>query len=150
MVGVMGIPRLQRFFEATASLETDRDDLKRYCRFVNEKIAGLMIRAQAVAEENGCDIIWLSDIPITRGLQECIQHFQQMHEQLEVTALLEHLAGLSQLHLDYSLETREALGDISGGLSVALAGTFRILDPQLRHPHGEQWERCFQIFSLLV
>jgi hypothetical protein len=37
-----------------------------------------------------------------------------------------------------------------GGLSVALAQTFRIIDPGLKNPQTEQWERAFRVFNLLL
>jgi hypothetical protein len=33
---------------------------------------------------------------------------------------------------------------------VALARTFKIIDPRLRRLHGEEWEKAFSIFDLLV
>ena len=39
---------------------------------------------------------------------------------------------------------------IAGGLSVALARTFKIIDPALKTPHTVQWERSFEIFHLLL
>lgn len=150
MTNVTGVSRFERFFREAGGLQVDKDDLKRYTDFVNTKVADLVIRAQAVAKDNGRDLIWLADIPITKGLQESIQRFKKIDSELELTPLLEHLAGLPQLHLGYSLEAEEAIGNIAGGLSVALAGTLRLIDPEQRHPYGLQWERCFQIFSLLL
>ncbi|GAA5026633.1 hypothetical protein GCM10023317_73930 [Actinopolymorpha pittospori] len=46
--------------------------------------------------------------------------------------------------------TREKLPDIAGGLSVALARTFKVLEPGLKNPQTEHWERSFQIFGQLL
>ena len=37
-----------------------------------------------------------------------------------------------------------------GGLSLALARAFKIIDPKLVHPSREHWERAFELFSLLM
>jgi hypothetical protein len=37
-----------------------------------------------------------------------------------------------------------------GGLSVALARTFKVLDPDLKNPSSRHWERAFRIFDLLL
>jgi hypothetical protein len=37
-----------------------------------------------------------------------------------------------------------------GGLSVALARTFRILEPGVKNPGPESWQRSFDLFNLLV
>jgi hypothetical protein len=34
--------------------------------------------------------------------------------------------------------------------AVALARAFKILDPDLKHPAAELWQRSFQIFDLLL
>jgi hypothetical protein len=33
---------------------------------------------------------------------------------------------------------------------VALARSFKIIDPDLKNPQTVHWERCFQIFDLLL
>jgi hypothetical protein len=34
--------------------------------------------------------------------------------------------------------------------SLALARTFKIIDPDLKNPQSEHWERSFRIFDLLL
>jgi hypothetical protein len=52
--------------------------------------------------------------------------------------------------LPYRDEVAARLPVIVGGLSVAVARTCAIIDPQFRHPATEQWERAFEIFDLLL
>jgi hypothetical protein len=42
------------------------------------------------------------------------------------------------------------LPDVVGGLSVALARTFKILDPDVKNPQTSHWERAFQVFDLVL
>jgi hypothetical protein len=49
-----------------------------------------------------------------------------------------------------SVETEQRLPSIVGGLSVALARTFKIIDPKLKNPETEHWERAFKIFDQLL
>jgi Domain of unknown function (DUF1931) len=39
---------------------------------------------------------------------------------------------------------------IFGGISVALAKTFKLIDAELKAVHTEEWERTFSLFRLLV
>jgi hypothetical protein len=39
---------------------------------------------------------------------------------------------------------------VAGGLSVALARTFKLIDPDVKNPQTAHWERAFQIFALLL
>jgi hypothetical protein len=62
-----------------------------------------------------------------------------------VTGLFE-----SQYDLPYSDETEARLPVIAGGLSLAVARTFKVIDPKVKHPATEMWERAFAIFNLLL
>ena len=56
----------------------------------------------------------------------------------------------SPFDLPYSDEVNARLPVVAGGLSLAVARTFEIIDPQTKHPATEHWERAFQIFDLLL
>ena len=47
-------------------------------------------------------------------------------------------------------ETEAQLAGIAGGLSLALARSFKIIDPGLKNPDTEHWERAFRLFDLLI
>jgi hypothetical protein len=40
--------------------------------------------------------------------------------------------------------------DIVGGLGVALTRSFKIIEPDLKNPMTEHWERSYRIFDLLL
>ena len=147
---VMGVAKFERFFRVAASLDVDKDDLKRYSDFVNQKLYDLLIRGQAAAKANNRDIIEPFDLPITKGLQESIHAFRNIDEEIELKPILEELTKQPPLDLAYGEETEAQLPSIVGGLSVALARTFKIIDPDLKNPQTEQWERSFRIFNLLL
>jgi hypothetical protein len=42
------------------------------------------------------------------------------------------------------------LPDLAGALSVALARTFRIIDPEVKNPATEHWDCTFELFDLLL
>jgi hypothetical protein len=90
------------------------------------------------------------DLPITKGLQESIQKFKGIDEDLELKPILDELTARPPLDLGYSAETEARLPDIVGGLGVALAHSFKIIEPDLKNPMTEHWERSFRIFDLLL
>ena len=147
---VMSVAKFERFFRVAAALDIDKADLKRYSDFVHQKIRDLLIRAVANAKANRRDIIEPQDLPITKGLQECMHLFRDLDEEIELKPILEHLSTLPRLELDYSREAEALLPAIIGGLSVALARSFNILDPELKNPQTLHWERTFQFFALLL
>ncbi len=76
-----GVTKFERFFRATAALDVDKDDLKRYSDFVNQQIYDLLLIGQATAKANARDIIEPSDLPITTGLQESIHRFREIDDE---------------------------------------------------------------------
>jgi hypothetical protein len=147
---VMGVARFERFFRAAASLDVDKADLGRYNDFVDQKVYDLLIMAQATAKANARDVVEPYDLPITKGLQESVHEFQNLDEEVELAPILEQLAARPPLDLALSEATESRLPTIVGGMSVALARTFKIIDPKLRNPATAQWERAFRIFHLLL
>jgi hypothetical protein len=147
---VMGVAKFERLFRAAARLDVDKQDLRRYSDFINLKVYDLLLRGEAAAKANGRDIVQPFDLPITKGLQESIHAFRELDEQIELKPILNQITALPPLDLAVSAETEARLPTIVGGLSVALARSFKIIDPDLKNPQTVHWERCFQIFDLLL
>jgi hypothetical protein len=146
----MGVSQFERFFRTAASLDVDKDDLRRYTDFVNRKVHDLLLIGQATAKANARDVIEPWDLPVTKGLQERVHEFERMDEEAELRPILEQLTALPPLDLAYSQETEARLPGLAGGLSLGLARTFKVLDPKLKNPQTGHWERAFRIFDLLL
>ena len=129
---VMGIARFERFFRAAAGLDVDKEDLKRYADFINRKIRDLLIRGEAVAKANGRDFIQPVDLPITKGMQESIDRFKEHRRDHRAEAHPGSSHRQPPLDLDLGEETEAELYAMGGGLSLALARTFKIIDPTSR------------------
>jgi hypothetical protein len=41
------------------------------------------------------------------------------------------------------------LPEVFGGLSVALARSFRVIDPTVSNPSTRHWDRVFTLFALM-
>ncbi len=149
-MSIMGISQFERFFREAASLDVDKSDLKRMSDFLNQKLHDLLLMGVVTAKANGRDIIQVYDLPITKGLQESIHQFKKMDLLLELKPILEQLATLPTLELDYSDEVEAKLPEIVGGLTLALAKTFKVLDPALKNPQTEHWEKAIEIFDQLL
>jgi hypothetical protein len=148
---VMAVSRFERFFRVAAGLDVDKDDLRRYDEFVTGKLHDLMIVGEAKAAANGRDVIEPHDLPITKGLQESIHQFRRLDEEVDLEPILERLAQrYPQLDRPPTDETEAELAEVVGGLSVALARSFTIVDPELVNPSTEHWERAFRLFDLLL
>jgi hypothetical protein len=147
---LMGVPQFKQFFRQSASLDIDKEDLRRFNDFVGDRTYKLLVRAEAAARANGRDIIEPQDLPITKGLQECMHAYRKIDQAVELAPILARLTQLPPLDLDYSEETRERLPQVSGGLGVALARCFRLLDDGIKNPQTTHWEKAEQVFELLL
>jgi hypothetical protein len=147
---VQGTHQIERFFRAAAEIDVDKEDIKRFYEFVDQKVADLLLMAQHTAKSNERVAVETRDIPITKGLQESIQAFEKLDLDIGLGRILDRIVPEPQYDLPYSDELEARLPIIAGGVSLALARTFKILDPELKNPPTQIWERAFQIFNLLL
>ena len=147
---VMGFTKFERFFRAAGGVTVDRDDIKRYVDFANDALYDLLLIGQATAKANARDIIEPWDLPVTKGLQESTHAFERIEEEVELRPVLESLAARPPLSYALSEDTQARLPLLFGGISVALARTFKLIDAEVRAVHTVEWERTFGLFRLLI
>lgn len=147
---VGGTHQIEHFFRTAAELEVDKEDIRRYYEFVDQQIADLLLVAQHTAKANDHVSVELRDLPITKGLQESIHAFESLDLDIGLEPILGKSVQEPLTDLPSSDETEARLPAIAGGLSLALARTFKLIDHQTKHPATEQWERAFRIFNLLL
>jgi hypothetical protein len=150
MATVTAIPKFERFFREVAEIDVDKSDLRRYGDFVNQVLYDLLIRAQATAHANVRDVIEPTDLPIAKGLHDCIEQFRTLDANLQLQPVLDALTNRPPLDLAYSDELVAQLPRIAGGISVALARSFKLIDPKVKNPASPEWERSFRLFQLLL
>jgi hypothetical protein len=147
---VEGTQQIERFFRSAAELDVDKDDIKRYYEFIEQKVIDLLLMAQHTAKANDRVRVEPRDLPITKGLQESIHAFESIDAGIGLAQILARRVPEPQFDLPYSDETDARLPYVAGGLSLALARTFKILDPQMKNPDTQQWERAVGIFNQLL
>ncbi|MGW1901134.1 DUF1931 family protein [Streptomyces hirsutus] len=105
---------------------------------------------QASAKVNDRDTVEPWDLPITKGLQESVHGFRRLDEEVELKPILEQLAAHPPLDRTPAQETEERYPEIIGGLSVALAETFKIIYPDVKNPQTSHWEGVTSVFDRLL
>ncbi|NPA33617.1 MAG: DUF1931 family protein [Chlorobi bacterium] len=147
---IIGVAQFEKLFRKAASLDVDKNDLKRLSNFVVRKLADMLIVAKAAAKQNDRDIIFLYDLPITKGLQETMHEFKKLEEEIELKPILTELAKLPDYDVVLTVDVEERLPEIVGALIIALARTMKVIDPKLKNPQTEHWDRAEAIFSMLL
>jgi hypothetical protein len=134
------------------TLDIDKSDLRRLGEFVNDKIADLVAVGQEKTRLNTRKWVEPYDLPITKGLQENIHNFRKLEEGPALLPVLTKLTARPPLpiELDYALETEESLPLIAGGICMTVASSFKIVDPDVKNPTKEDWDRAYRIYRLLL
>lgn len=144
------IHRLEKLFRREGNLDLDKSDLERLENFIRQKAVDLVVRGEANAKANNRDIIQPWDLPVTKGLQETIHRFRLINAELQLSDHLAGLIGLPQSDLAIADETQARFSEIGGGLCLALAETFKIIDQKLKNPTTRDWDRAYRLFDLLA
>jgi uncharacterized protein DUF1931 len=149
-MNIEAISKFERLFRVGAGLDIDKMDLRRMEQVVDRKTADLLIRGEAFAAANGRKIVEDYDIPITKGLQERIHEFRKIDAELGLKPVLDRLTPRPQLDFAYSDAASAALPEISGAIVLALGRIFRQLDPDVKNPQTQHWERAEAILDQLI
>jgi hypothetical protein len=149
MEEIIGFSKFEALFRKAASLDIDKSDLKRFIVLINEKISDLFIIANAAAKANERVIIQLYDLPITKGIQEDINEFKKYDDYLELTPVLEKVVTMPQLNITYSEEVEKIVIELVWALSVISAKILKVINPNLKNPTSEDWEKVRNLFDIL-
>ena len=147
---VMGFVKFERFFRAAGSVNVNRDDIKRYLDFVNDAIYDLLLMGQATAKANARDIIEPWDTPDHQGTAGKHPRVREHRRGDRAQAHPRPAGRPPPLDAALSEDTQARLPLIFGGISVALARTFQLVNAELKAVHNREWERAFSIFRLLI
>jgi hypothetical protein len=142
--------QIKGLFHTAAGLTIDNNDVKRYKDFVDEKLYDLLLMAVVSARANSRDVLQASDLPLTKGLQERMREFEKLAQAIPVKAVLDQLARHPPLDGALSDEVETKLPAIVGGLSMALAECFVILNPHSKNPGSAEWSQAIDLFNLLL
>jgi hypothetical protein len=145
-----GIPELERFFRSTAGIEADSGDLHRVHMFVDEKVDAMAFTGRDAARANGRDVIAPHDLPVTACLHERMREFAHVDVADELRTVLRDAPRRPPGDVTFAPETEDVLVDVFGGIALALARSFEILDEELRHPTLEHWSRVFALYRLVL
>jgi hypothetical protein len=149
MTHPLGITAFERFFRSVAGIKIHKNDVRRFREFVDEQIDDISIAGRNSAKWNGRDVIVAQDLPITKGVQERMREFDKLEEAEEIRELLGLAVRLPPGDVTFAEDTERLLPELFGGLTIALARSFRVVDPKVSSPSTEQWDRVFTLFRLV-
>jgi len=148
-MAVMGFHKLEELFRRGASLDIKKGHAKEVTDIVEQKLYDLLLMGQKAAKYNGRDVIWKYDLPITKGLEESINEFKKLEQELELQDILDRLATHPPL-LELEVELEKSLPEIVGGITLVFARIMKKIDEENRAVSHELIERAKGILDLTL
>ena len=148
-MAVVGFTKLQEIFRKGASLDIAKGHAKEITDIVDQKIYDLLVAGERNAKYNDRDVIWVSDIPITNGLEETIDLFKKLEEELAVKDVVETMAHYpATMVLEAELEKR--LPEIAGGVLLTFAKIMKVVEHKDRTVDHEMIDTAKDVLDLTL
>ena len=147
---IIGYNRLKEFLRRSAGLDIDKSDMKRLTDLIGKKLNDLLVIGVRNASYNNRDIIVEPDLPLTKGFLEHMQDFRRYEESIELKPILDHLTTYPPLERALSLEVEAMLPELAGTLAMLAGHAMKIIDPDVKNPRGDIWEKVLCLMELLL
>jgi len=116
---------------------------------IDRKFHDLLLIGEANAKYNGRDVIWYSDLPLTKAFRESMQKFEKLESELELSDVLDHIKTLPPLYtLEFALE--EKLTTIVGTLIYILANITKEFSTDDNVVAEDELKRAEEILDLTI
>ena len=149
-MAILGYTKLEALFRKAASLDINKGDAKDITDIVEKKLVDFLIAGERNANMNGRDVIWESDLPITKGMQETIIEFRKLEEAIDVQDVLNYLTTIPPLKYPLSGDLEAKLPEITGAILVVLARIMKEIDEEKRRVNHELIKKASKIMDLTL
>jgi hypothetical protein len=147
---IIGYTRLKAFLRRSAGLDIDKSDMDRLTDLIGGKLNDLLVIGVRNASYNNRDIVMEPDLPLTKGILEHIKIFRRYEEEIDLKPILDHLATYPPLERTLSLDVEAMLPELVGTLAMLAGHAMKIIDPDVKNPDSEMWERVLRLMDLLL
>lgn len=148
-MAVVGAHKIESLFKASAGLQIGKEKVKEISDVIDSKFHDLLLIGEANAKYNGRDVIWYSDLPLTKAFRESMQKFKALEEELDVKDVLEHIKTLPPLYvLETELEGK--LTDIVGTLIYILANIAKAFSTDDNVVSADELKAAERILNLTI
>jgi Domain of unknown function (DUF1931) len=147
---LMGYTHMKEFLRRSAGLDIDKSDMDRLTDLVGKKLNDLLVIGVRNASYNHRDIVMEPDLPLTKGILEHMRVFRRYEESIDLKPILDHLATYPPLERPLSLDVEAKLPDIVGTLIMLAGQAMKIIDPEVKNPGSDLWERVLRLMELML
>jgi Domain of unknown function (DUF1931) len=150
MLMIVGYTRMKEFLRRSTGVEIDKSDMDRLTDLIGKKLNDLLVIGVRNASYNNRDIVMEPDLPLTKGILEHIRVFRRYEEAIDLKPILDHLATYPPLERTLSLDVEAMLPDLVGTLAMLAGQAIKIIDPEVKNPGSDLWDRVLCLMELLL
>jgi hypothetical protein len=148
-MAVVGFTKLQEIFRKGASLDIHKGHAKEITDIVEQKLYDMLLVGQKNAKYNARDVVWLADMPITKGFEETMDTFKKLEEEVDAKDVTQMLASYPPvIALETELEAK--LPEIAGALLLTLAKTMKAIDPADKAVDHELINKAHKVLNITM
>jgi len=147
---VVGFHHLEELFRRVASLDIKKGHAKDITDYVGSKLYDLLLIGERNAKYNAREVIWESDLPLTKGLLETVIEFKKLEQEYNLQDILDHLATYPPLKYPLETEVENKLPEYVGALLVVFAKVMKSLDEENRAVSHELIEKTKKVMDLTL
>ena len=147
---VIGYTRMKEFMRRSAGVDVDKSDMDRLTDLIGRKLNDLLVIGVRNASYNNRDVVMEPDLPLSKGILEHLQKFRRYEETIDLKPILDHLATYPPLERTLSLEVEAMLPEIVGTLAMLAGEAIKIIDPEVKNPGSDLWDRVLRLIELLL
>lgn len=148
-MAVAGAHKIEALFKKAATLQISKEKVKEISDVIDQKFHDLLLIGEANAKYNGRDVIWYSDLPLTKAFRESMQKFQALEEELALQDVLDHIKTLPPVYtLEAELEGK--LTEIVGTLIYILANIAKEFSSDDNVVSEDELKSAIRILNLTI
>ena len=150
-MAVVGVHKIEGLFKKAAGLRVDKSKVKELISdVIDKKLYDLLLVGEMNAKYNDRDVIWFSDIPLTKAFRESMDSFKELEEELELKQILDHLATLPPLKYALETELEKRLPEIAGTIIYVLAMITKEFSPKDKTVSSEDFKKAEKILDMTI
>ncbi|ACO04062.1 MAG TPA: DUF1931 domain-containing protein [Persephonella sp.] len=149
-MAVVGASKIEALMRKAAGLDIEKSKVKEITDIVEKKLYDLLLIGERNANYNNREVIWESDIPLTKGFLESMKKFVKLEEEIAIEDVLNFLATMPPLKYPLEAELEKRLPEIVGTLIYILALLIKEIAPGERKPSVEDIQKAGKILDLTM
>ncbi|GAB6065886.1 DUF1931 family protein [Aquifex pyrophilus] len=125
MIRPKGFDKLDHYFRTELGIDLTDETINLLLEGVKSTFGKLFYGAENRARFNGRNFIALADLNITKALEEHIENFKKIEEDMGVDELLEYISFIPPVEMEVGEDLRSEYRNIMGGLLLMYASVIK-------------------------